>query len=476
MPSKGIEVYCYLTLPGTTVLFSVRGTSITRTKDDNFTSEHLEVESNEIPGQLHFTGRFSFQVFLGEKELTNQWNDINSLTGNLEGGTMMSSKDQISVVVEDADAIISYGFYDAGHGEAGLTNMDQCYVTVVSFSAHSTWMSTLVPLGSEAEQKPFSRFVLAAPHDDGMNSMTTCERVLQDRNEALVTTLAKHIPAVAWVVEHMSHAMISKILPNLIYGVAITQKDPIPILLATGARYFEFRPAHLLPEFEGKHAEVPHRPYFQHACIPGLAFEEFLEQIVRFLDANPGEHVVTHIRWDNIVSECKRPTVEELDAAYNEAVSCSRSGIKWGDATYFTEPIANLRASNHRLLRIIDAEKYDSWTAEAYRTLHPEPIISRFESMHTEGQADTDLTILQCQATSQSIKEVLVYSILASNASTSCLTSTKADLDRHTLPWIRDHALERVRAEKLLVVMNDFLEGATTDVVMELNRRRFGRD
>ncbi|KAK4910683.1 hypothetical protein LTR66_017412 [Elasticomyces elasticus] len=119
------------------------------------------------------------------------------------------------------------------------------------------------------------------------------------------------------------------------------------------------------------------------------------------------------------------------------------------------------------------ASKYDSWTAPAYATLHSEPIISRFESMTSEGQLATDLTILQCQATSQSIKEVLVYSVLASNAATSCLTSTKAMGDMRILPWIRENANKRLKAERTVVVMNDFIDGATCDTCVEMSRERF---
>ena len=472
MPSKGIEVYSYITLPNYRVNFSVPGGSITRTEDDNFTSYHLEVESKDIPGLAHFTGRFQFQVLsdTGE-EITTQWNDINTLSGKLEGGTMMSSKDQQSIL--NGDALVTYGFYHAGHGEVGLTNLCQCYVTVVSLSAHRTWMTTICPPGSEAEQKPFSRFVLPAPHDDGMNSMSTCEAVLVDRDEALVEVLSNHISAIHWLAEHLTHKMIASELPNVIYGLAITQKDPIPVLLDIGARYFEFRPAHLLPEFEGKAAHVPNRPYFQHACIPGIAFEEFLQEVVHFLDKNPGEHVVVHIRWDNIVSQCRKPTPEELDEAFNIATGVSKTGVQWGDARCFKEKIVDLRASGKRLIRVIEADKYDSWTAKAYATLKPEPIIAQFEAMNAEGQLGSDITVLQCQATSQSIKEVLVYSILTANAATSCLTSTKASLDRHTLPWIRDNALEKLTSERLLVIMNDFMDGATTDIVIGLNKRRF---
>jgi hypothetical protein len=297
--------------------------------------------------------------------------------------------------------------------------------------------------------------------------------VLEDRDEALVHTLSKHIPAIGWLAEHITHNMIARVLPNVIYGLAITQKDPIPILLDIGARYFEFRPAHLLPEFEGKSHHVPSRHYFQHACIPGLAFEEFLEQVVGFLDENPAEHIVVQVRWDNIVAQCRKPTPEELDAAFDIAVSQSTTGLRWGDRSCLSEKIATLRADRKRLIKVVEADKYDSWTAKAYATVHPGPIIAQFESMNSEGQESSDITVLQCQATSQSIKEVFVHSLLTANADTSCLTSTKADLDRHTLPWIRDNALDRLTAERLLVVMNDFMDGATTDVVIGLNKRRF---
>ena len=175
-----------------------------------------------------------------------------------------------------------------------------------------------------------------------------------------------------------------------------------------------------------------------------------------------------HIRHDNIVKECKLPTDEEvaelLDAACAKATAYP---LSWGDASCFSKSISQLRSSGHRLICVFNAPKYDSWTAEAYATLNAKPILARFESMTTEGQMKPesgDLTVLQCQATSQSIKEVLVYSVVSSNAASSCLTSTKGDLDMQTLPWIRANAAKRLRAEgKLLVIMNDFIDGASCD-------------
>lgn len=65
-----------------------------------------------------------------------------------------------------------------------------------------------------------------------------------------------------------------------------------------------------------------------------------------------------------------------------------------------------------------------------------------------------------------------LISILSSNAASSCLTSTKGALDMRTLPWIRANALNNLQADKNIVIMNDFIDGATTDTSIELSRRR----
>jgi hypothetical protein len=57
------------------------------------------------------------------------------------------------------------------------------------------------------------------------------------------------------------------------------------------------------------------------------------------------------------------------------------------------------------------------------------------------------------------IKEALVYSVVAANTATSCLTSTKAALNMRTMPWIRKYMLEKLQAEKTIVIINDFIDG-----------------
>ena len=141
-----------------------------------------------------------------------------------------------------------------------------------------------------------------------------------------------------------------------------------------------------------------------------LAFDEFLADHVMLLDQNPTEIVVVHIRYDEIVEECKKPTEEEiyqhLDAACSKA---QNQPLTWGQRACFSKPIDSLRSTGQRIIVVIMADKYDSWTSESYATLKADLILARFESMDTEGRESTNITVLQCQATSQSIKEVLVY-------------------------------------------------------------------
>lgn len=478
MPSKGLSVYSYISphLPPNqyAVEFTVPGPqgTILNGVGDNFIVKSLEMESKHIHGLTNYTGKFEWRVLKEGVEVASAYNMINSFTGDLEGGAMISTQHFSPFVLNDA--IITYGFYDAGHGDVGLTNRDQCYVTICP-RANQNWMGALAPPGSPEADLPFARFVLPAPHDNGMNSMDNANAVLKGISPSHVPYLKELFPRLSFF-SHLPDTAVAHMLPNIVYGTSITQKKPIATMLELGARYFEFRPAKLLPLFQ-EISNLENKYYFQHACIPGLAFDEFLDAQVTFLDTHPTEIVVLHIRYDNIPAACLKPTQDGLADLLRAACSKAKNvdqvyPLTWTDRTAFQQPISTLRANNTRLILLHIAEKYDSWTAMSYATLHTESILARFNSMNTESQLSTDITILQCQATSQSIKEVLVYSVVASNAATSCLTSTKAMGDMRTLPWIRDNVNRRLKAERNVVVMNDFIDGATCDTCIELSRER----
>jgi hypothetical protein len=203
-----------------------------------------------------------------------------------------------------------------------------------------------------------------------------------------------------------------------------------------------------------------------------MATDDFLADVVSFLNQNANEIVVLHFRNDGIAKECHQPTPIEVNGMLNEACAKSNLGLKWGDGELLSHSISSLRSSNTRLICVNMAGKYDSYDDKAYATLTADPIIARLNSMNTAGQGTSNFTVLQCQATSTNITPVVVYSVLTTDAATSCLTATKALLDRLILPWIRDNALARLQAEKTVVIMNDFIDGATADLAIKLSKQR----
>ena len=95
MPSKGINVYSYVSVPGYEIELTVPKRSVRNTAADNFTSKDLEIESSNLEGgklSSNYVGQFNWKVYdpsgniVGDKS-----NSISSLTGKLEGGEMIST-------------------------------------------------------------------------------------------------------------------------------------------------------------------------------------------------------------------------------------------------------------------------------------------------------------------------------------------------------------------------------------------------
>ena len=70
--------------------------------------------------------------------------------------------------------------------------------------------------------------------------------------------------------------------------------------------------------------------------------------------------------------------------------------------------ISTLRSKGERLICIRNGSIYDSYDAPDYATLVPSTILKKMESMTTAGQGNIDFTLLQCQATSTAIRDVVV--------------------------------------------------------------------
>jgi len=174
-----------------------------------------------------------------------------------------------------------------------------------------------------------------------------------------------------------------------------------------------------------------------------------------------------------VPAECARPTDGELRDEVNAALTFAAGSIVCGTLDDIrTSTISQLRSQRKRLIIFGAVDSYGSYADAAYATLNGDSIVAEFESLSTDRQTGKPFTVIQCQATPTNVKGVLPYSVLAANASTSPMLATKPVCDSKTLPWIRQHVLERLRGEQFIAVMNDFIDGATVDVAVSLSQQR----
>lgn len=83
MPSKGIQVYTYLAAPDCSIELSVPGQTVVKDQLHHFWNGDLEVESSKIDSFFDKTGRFVFRVLHEGRLITEQWVEVNALTGSV---------------------------------------------------------------------------------------------------------------------------------------------------------------------------------------------------------------------------------------------------------------------------------------------------------------------------------------------------------------------------------------------------------
>lgn len=502
LPSKGIFVNAYisptvaswgtcsitLSVPGETVVFQ-SSTSDKGTKQ--FFSRSIEVEARNIPSLFDKKGRFSFRVNLAlnggdQKVVTEQWIDVNAVTGLATGGTMDSIASTPSIFAwvdpegtqpKRREVVVTYGFYESGPaGQDVLPKRHQCYITVSP--AGSRWMEEMIPPGSWQENRRFRRLVLPSAHDSGMNSMASSTKVLGKMGGAVVGTLVHDNRIMAEIADTISGPAIALIAPNIIYSLAMTQKDSLDAMLRIGARYFEFRPAYCHAAVrqamqKGKDG-LPDRLYFQHGAIPGMGYDVFLADVVAFLLAHQEEIVVVQLRWDGVPNECAKPSDQDKREYLAKALERAGDRIVVGNENDLRNAtIGELRRNKKRLIMMESVDSLSTYTDEGNATLDGQSIVDAFPRVLTENNWKGKAFInIQCQATATNIPKAVAYSVLEARTTSSCILATKAICDSKTLPWCRNNVLATCGFDTLVVMMNDFLDGATADVAFQLCKQR----
>lgn len=124
---------------------------------------------------------------------------------------------------------------------------------------------------------------------------------------------------------------------------------------------------------------------------------------------------------------------------------------------------------------LVNVDSISTYTDAGNATLNGDSIVTGFgQVLHPACCGGRGFINIQCQATASNIPKAVVYSVVEARASSSCLLATKPICDSKTLPWVRDRALGACGDNDLVVVMNDFFDGATADVAVQLSRQRVG--
>ncbi|KAI8935364.1 hypothetical protein NX059_007947 [Plenodomus lindquistii] len=470
MPSKGILCYTYIAVDNVEVEYTVPKNNAKRSDQHQFHLNHLEVESSNL-GHFKFTGRFDFTVRRDGRELTKQWVDVNTMTGKLEDGSMMTMDQTPSIFAEDL--IICYGFYDAGPGLANLPKQHQCYVTITK--SYENWMRDVVPPSDEDKSnKPFRKMVLPSAHDIGMNSMATSMQLLKNAGTGVIKeVLGRSLPRALSIINNISDSAVNHIAPDIIRALAITQKDSLDTILKLGARYFEFRPAKCHRQLQ-RVSGLEDTWYFQHGAIPGMSYRAFLEDVVRFLQDHSDEIVVLQNRWDGVPGDCPRPSEDELRDVLG-AVLEGKDVQVGNEDDMRNRSIKELREQRKRLVVLHECSQCSNYDDEANATLTGDSMVAKLHSMGDAMPRGDAITLLQCQATATNIRDVIVASVLDSDVSTSPILATKGVCDGKILPLLRGEVGGKLMGEEgVVVLLNDFFEGGTADVAINCCRERLG--
>ncbi|RAR01800.1 plc-like phosphodiesterase [Stemphylium lycopersici] len=469
MPSKGIKCFAYIAADGVEIEFTVPKQNIKRNEQRQFLADHLEIESSNLP-LFKFIGNFEFIVRRNGRELTKQWVAINSITGKLEEGTMVNMEQTPAIFTDDV--VITYGFYDAGPGLAELPKQHQCYVTVTK--NYENWMRDVIPQCSDKSNRPFHKMVLPSSHDIGMNNMASSLSLLRNAGTGIIKeVLGRSLPHAFTILNKIGDGAINHIAPDIIRALAITQKDTLDAILNIGARYFEFRPAKCHRQMQ-KVSPLEDTWYFQHGAIPGMPYRVLLDHILRFLAAHKDEIIVVHNRWDGVPADCPRPNDDELRDVLNPLLH--GKDIKIGNQDdMMHKSIRDLRNEHKRLILLKDCAQASNYDDEANATLTGDSMVTKLHAMCEDPPRGNPITLLQCQATATNIRDVIVASVLDSDVSTSPILATKPVCDAKILPLLRgEMGRKLMREEGVVVVLNDFFDGATADVAIGLCRERLG--
>ena len=376
-----------------------------------------------------------------------------------------------------SDSIVSFGFYRAGVGydDVIYTSRYQAYIYSGDL-LRPLWMGTLVQQHQALGNMPFSTFVLPGGHDVGMNTKKHIDVIAEDPAaiRAIVTGLSGSTIAGALgaIVDDLDPSEVARILVDL----GITQKDNITDMLNMGIRYFDFRPGYCA-KINGTKVLSGDALFHQHNVIPGMRFEDFLNDVVSWLSKHTEEIVVVSLGFAGFFDDSMKPVADTLKAMIRSALN--GTSIITGSISDASKNYNDLISENRRLLffnngvGFNNAEKSDSYSDKAYSTLLVEPIIAALNDMPTKPPVEDSYTVLQFQGTASAVDALWPSLAMFGTNDTSPLLMTKAKFDQKTYTWARAN-LGNFSPSAPVVILNDFVDPVMSHIAQEATLVRAG--
>ncbi|MFM7469318.1 MAG: hypothetical protein ACKO37_07460 [Vampirovibrionales bacterium] len=475
MVSKGVDYYF---VNSSTFQLSASA----QNTDDSYAMGPINVEQPPLmtKGNCQITWEFpyippsgSFTFSTNTSPAKSFTESINAVTGNTSGPleNMMNTPS-----VTEPTFALSYGMFDAGTGSGtGLTNQDQIYAYLTP--SQQTWMGNLAAADASVNNAPFGCFVLPGAHDAGtwdltqVNTLCSTAQGIAALGAAVLLWLAILIPVLGPLAPLILGLAAVK-LEDVVIGLAVTQKDNTTTMLNLGCRYFDFRPGKAPSGMDIICPDI----YHIHTAIPGQELSAFFTDVLTWLVANPTEIVAISLGTSGFADHgTMDPTVADLQAKFLKAQQAvtGASSLQIGTTTDLQTSYATL-VSDHKRLFFLNqgfqwypATKYDSYSDSAYATTDPATIMTQLNTMKAEGQADSDYTVLQFQATAtnQNIAGNIEALVASASDAYEPLMSTKALMDSNTYPWALAYVPQNLSNSKLLVLLNDFVDNALSGCV-----------
>jgi len=499
MTSKGIDVFAYVSSPRFKVVLESRGSNNEVIQGPGYLqSRHFEMDDSFLEHILFIiptenTGRFTMHAQMDGQEILQKWAEISPYTGGAYGENSHDNLNnmvcnQISQVKTGSYAV-SFGFFDAG-GWSGYSDRAYMYLT----DDFSDWMGLL---GLKVDV-PFGWFVLPGAHDAGMFTVPTsdeavkalvaavCEYWNNLSNEqkmeigievglgamalVLLTALLGALASVT--IANTGAALILGMPRRALINLSNTQKDTIAVQLQLGIRFFDFRPGYNL---DGKERVLRH----QHNFVPGYYFDAFLNDVVIFLAAHPGEIVVVNLSSAGFMNPTVMiPADGEIEAHIAGAVDAVNvrnnnpdKPLQRGDKASLQSTYKTLVKENRRLI-ILKGGQRDSYSDDAYQTQNSSKVLASLDQVLR--QPEQDWTCLQLQGTYNGTGGGGFSGALNFSDASSTLMWTKADFDHATYPWALNNVAAR-GGTSLCVMQNDFADNALTDICIAATKQRILR-